>query len=180
MAGVGVAHVTKKNNVKSHKDKANQVTEKRKHLNFDACATSKQLVVETGIFLTYITERKMLLLLIEGWWSQGTRRWTRSFCLIPEDPLCIRITVKLLNVRTTNNWCNYPKNWTVWTYHRVMSPKDADWKANRVDPDQSAPLGAAWWSGYTLFDQNCLSKNLGSLQYYWIMNTKLVPSHIRG
>ena len=36
-----------------------------------------------------------------------------------------------------------------------MSPKDADGKANSVDPDQTTS---------TLFDQACLSENLGSLQ----------------
>ena len=42
-----------------------------------------------------------------------------------------------------------------------MSPKDADGKANSVDPDQTAPLGAVW-SGSTLFAQTCLSEKLGS------------------
>ena len=36
-----------------------------------------------------------------------------------------------------------------------MSPNDADGMANRVDPDQTAPL----------FAQACLSENLGSLRY---------------
>ena len=30
----------------------------------------------------------------------------------------------------------------MWLYHRVMSPNDADRMANKVDPDQTAPLGA--------------------------------------
>ena len=41
-----------------------------------------------------------------------------------------------------------------------MSPNDADWMANSVDPDQTAI-----WSGSTLFAQAYLSKNLGSLRY---------------
>ena len=47
-----------------------------------------------------------------------------------------------------------------------MRPKDADGMANRVDPDQTATLGVplgAVWSGSTLFAQNYLSQNLGSL-----------------
>ena len=40
------------------------------------------------------------------------------------------------------NCCNYPKIRTVWPYHRVMSPKDADRMANSVDPDQTAPRRA--------------------------------------
>ena len=44
-----------------------------------------------------------------------------------------------------------------------MGPKDVDAIANSVDPEQTAPLGAAW-SGSTLFAQICLSKNLGSLR----------------
>ena len=39
-----------------------------------------------------------------------------------------------------------------------MRPKDADGIANRVDPDQTAPLGS------TLFAQAYLSENFGSLQ----------------
>ena len=32
--------------------------------------------------------------------------------------------------------CNPSKIWTMWLYHRVMSPNDADGMANSVDPDQ--------------------------------------------
>ena len=53
-----------------------------------------------------------------------------------------------------------------------MSQNDADGTANSVDPDQTAPLGAVW-SGSALFAQACLSENLGSLRYVWI-----VPSEI--
>ena len=60
--------------------------------------------------------------------------------------------------------CNHSKIWTMWLYHRVMSPNDADGMANSVDPDQTAPLGAVW-SGSALFAQTCLSKNLGKLRY---------------
>ena len=62
--------------------------------------------------------------------------------------------------------CNHSKVWTMWLYHRVMSPNDADGMANCVDPDQTAPLGAVW-SGSALFAQACLSENLGSLRYNW-------------
>ena len=64
----------------------------------------------------------------------------------------------------TQNICfNHSKIWTMWLYHRVMSPNDADRMANGVDPDQTAPLGAVWsWSA--LFAQTCLSENLGSLR----------------
>ena len=60
--------------------------------------------------------------------------------------------------------CNHSKIWTMWLYHRVMSPNDADGMANSVDPDQTAPLGAVW-SGSALFAQTCLSENLGKLRY---------------
>ena len=46
--------------------------------------------------------------------------------------------------------CNHSKIWTMWLYHRVMSPNNADGMANSVDPDQTAPLGAVW-SGSALF-----------------------------
>ena len=41
---------------------------------------------------------------------------------------------------TLNICCNHSKIWTMWLYHRVMSPNDADGMANSVDPDQTAPL----------------------------------------
>ena len=47
----------------------------------------------------------------------------------------------------------------MWLYQRVMSPNDADGKANSVDP------GGAVWSGSALFAQAYLSENLGSLRY---------------
>ena len=59
--------------------------------------------------------------------------------------------------------CNHSKIWTLWLYHRVMSPNDADGIANGVDPDQTAPLGSVW-SGSALFAQAYLSE-LGTLRY---------------
>ena len=44
--------------------------------------------------------------------------------------------------------CNHSKIWTIWLYHRVMHPNDADGMANSVDPDQTAV-----WSGSALFAQ---------------------------
>ena len=35
--------------------------------------------------------------------------------------------------------CNHSKISTMWLYHRVMSPNNADGIANSVDPDQTAP-----------------------------------------
>ena len=35
----------------------------------------------------------------------------------------------------TQKSCNHSKIWTIWLYHRVMSPNDADGMANSVDPD---------------------------------------------
>ena len=60
--------------------------------------------------------------------------------------------------------CNHSKIWTMWLYHRVMSPNDAEEMANSVGPDQTAPLGAIW-SGSALFAQTYLSETLGSLRY---------------
>ena len=52
-----------------------------------------------------------------------------------------------------------PKIWTIWFYHRVMHPKNADRMASSVDPDQTA-----FWSGSTPFVLTCLPKNLVSLR----------------
>ena len=51
---------------------------------------------------------------------------------------------------TQNICCNHSKIWTMWLYHRVMSPNDADGMAKSVDPDQTALLGTVW-SGSALF-----------------------------
>ena len=59
---------------------------------------------------------------------------------------------------TQNICCNHSKIWTMWLYHRVMSPNDADGMANSADPDQTALV----WSGSALFAQ--ASENLGSLR----------------
>ena len=60
--------------------------------------------------------------------------------------------------------CNHTKIWTMWLYHRVMSPNDADRMTNSVNPDQTAPLGAVW-SRSALFAQVYLYENLGPLRY---------------
>ena len=82
---------------------------------------------------------------------------------------------KYMYSNTQKIWCNHCKIWTMWLYHRVMSPNDADRMANSVDPDLDYPLGAVW-SGSALFAQAYLSENLGSLRYTkrrtWIFNKK--------
>ena len=35
---------------------------------------------------------------------------------------------------------NHSKIWTMWLYHRVVSPNDADGMANSVDPDEQSDL----------------------------------------
>ena len=42
---------------------------------------------------------------------------------------------------TQNICCNHSKVWTVWLYHTLMSPNDADGMANSVDPDEQSDLG---------------------------------------
>ena len=54
-----------------------------------------------------------------------------DYCKIPKYP------------DTQNICCNHSKIWTMWLYHRVMSPNDADGMANSVDRAVS--------SGSTLF-----------------------------
>ena len=74
--------------------------------------------------------------------------------------------------------CNHSKIWTMWLYHRVMSPNNADRMANSVDPDQTAPLGAVW-SASALFAQTCLSENLGLLRYVRIVKLLNISCKIR-
>ena len=54
---------------------------------------------------------------------------------------------------------NYPKIWTVFVFHREIGWKHAERMTNSVDPDQTAPSGAAW-PGFTLFAQSL--EKLGS------------------
>ena len=63
--------------------------------------------------------------------------------------------------------CTHSKIWTMWLYHRVMSPNDADGMANSVDPDQTASLGAVW-SGSALFAQAYLSLRYAQ---FWLVKT---------
>ena len=48
-----------------------------------------------------------------------------------------RGTVNFLIFGHPKMCCNHSKIWTMWLYHRVMSPNDADGMANSVDPDQT-------------------------------------------
>ena len=77
--------------------------------------------------------------------------------------VCVYVCVCPKYSDTQKICCNHSKIWTMWCYHRVMSPNDAAGMANSVDPDQTAPLGAVW-SGSALFAQAYLSENLGSLR----------------
>ena len=40
---------------------------------------------------------------------------------------------------TRKIYCNNPKIWLLWSFHREMCPNDADGMANSVDPDENAP-----------------------------------------
>ena len=71
------------------------------------------------------------------------------------------ITIKRpKNLDTPKIYCNDPKIWLIWIFHREMGPNYAGVMSNSVDPDRTAPLGA-FWSRSTL---SCLSENLGTLQ----------------
>ena len=74
---------------------------------------------------------------------------------------------------TQKNCCKHSKIWTMWFYHRVMGPNDADGMANSVDPDQTAPLGTVW-SGSALLAQAYLSENLGWLRYTINKSAKII------
>ena len=62
---------------------------------------------------------------------------------VPAEDITVRsfyrTTVKFLIFGHPKKCCNNPKIETMWLCHKVMSPKDADGMANRVDPDQTAP-----------------------------------------
>ena len=96
--------------------------------------------------------------------KQTFRRWGKD-CIYIYTSTTYRNTPK--NLDTQTNCCDYPiKIATMCFYHRMIQPNDADWMANSVGPDQTAPLGAVW-SGSILFAQTCLSENLGSLGYLY-------------
>ena len=85
----------------------------------------------------------------------------------------LKCTVKNPKIsHTRKNCCNYPKSCTLWFYHGIMRPKDADGMANSVDPDSTAPIWAVW-SGSTMFAQAYMYKNLGPLRYISISLQRL-------
>ena len=61
-------------------------------------------------------------------------------------------------------YCNCQKNWFTWIFYvfSIGCVLDAEWMADSVDPDQTAPLAVG--SGSTLFTQTYLPKNLGTLR----------------
>ena len=65
-----------------------------------------------------------------------------------------KITVNLKYSDTQKMCCNHSKIWTLWLYHRVMSPNKSQ---NDAD-------GAVYFES-ALFAQAYLSENLGSLWY---------------
>ena len=93
-------------------------------------------------------------------WGSLSNDFSWTFALAPAEFYC-----KFPKYSDTPKiCCNHSKIWTMWLYHSVMSPNDADGMANSVDPDQTAPIGAVW-SGSALFAQAYLSENIGSLRY---------------
>ena len=69
-------------------------------------------------------------------------------------------TVNLLNIRTPKKFVVIIKSWTMWLYHRVMSPNDADGMANSADPDQTV------WSGSALFTQTFLVRKFRKITVF--------------
>ena len=77
------------------------------------------------------------------------------------------VTVKIQkNSDTWKKYCNYPKNWTMWYYHRVMCPNDVDRMTNSADPDQTASSGAVW-SGSRVFAQTFKDRHNTWLTQYF-------------
>ena len=71
-------------------------------------------------------------------------------------PYYYSIYHKYSDTSTPYNTCS--KIWTITIYYAVS--KNCRWVANSVDPDET-PHSAAVSSGFTLFDQACLS------EYIW-------------
>ena len=117
----------------------------------------KKLVVFTVILPTVNFQHKNL-----RWWSIMRAKTSIRVVWVEINIPTYRNDPKFSD--TQNICCNHSKVWTMWHYHRLMSPNDADGMANSVDPDQTFPLGAVW-SGSALFAQAYLSENLGSLRY---------------
>ena len=69
-----------------------------------------------------------LLKWFDQFWRKYVTCWKNSFvqyCKFPKYS------------DTQNICCNHSKIWTMWLYHRVRSPNDADGMADSVDPDQT-------------------------------------------
>ena len=72
------------------------------------------------------------------------------------------LTVNFLIFGHPKSCCNYPKIWIMRFLHRVWSPKDADWMANSVDPDQTAPRDV----GLHCLPRQICPKTSGSLRFF--------------
>ena len=85
--------------------------------------------------------RRLICTFVVRIWQKQVFSWRGSY-------LVKTYCKKFENFRHLKYGCNYPKIWTIWFYHRIIHPKDADRMTNSVEPDQNAP---SVWSGSTLF-----------------------------
>ena len=120
-------------------------------------------IISTAILpLLLIPDQQLSVTKVDNYFVLYFRQYLVGKTLI--SLILNEFTVNFLNIRTPKKICrNHSKILTMWLYHRVMSPNDADGLANSVDLDQTAPVGAVW-SGSALFAQTCLSENLGTLR----------------
>ena len=113
----------------------------------------------TTNFLGVRIFRKFMVMHLQN--AQNFASLHRNSCLV--CIVCLRYCKFPKYLDTQKICCNHSKIWTMWLYHTVMSPNNADKMANSVDPDQTAPLEAVW-SGSAHFAQTYLTENLGSLR----------------
>ena len=74
-------------------------------------------------------------------WSESLLG-THAILLVLSCCSLIQKTIENNQTSKTVQCCNYPRICTMWFYHKVMCPKDADRMANSLDPVQtSSDLG---------------------------------------
>ena len=127
-------------------------------------------------FISWIYDRGLFQLFCKGWIFEGWKLWTLAKIKFLQIIVNLQYMIGLawswlftyvINARLgwyalkmRKNWtpsscCNFHEIRRMWFCHRAVRPKDADERANSIDPDQRAPLGAdrALWSGSTWFNK---------------------------
>ena len=105
----------------------------RKGMQFLFYCCSVDGTIKSLAILTQVGEQHI--------WGEESKKSLRCWSTVVAEDKCLSLG-KPKYLDTQKIGCNHSKIWTMWLYHRVRSPNDADGMANNENPDQTASLGA--------------------------------------